>query len=100
MEVNHNSEKSQFEVKKEPQLAVLEYKMHRGTMYLMHTKVPEALSGEGIGSQLAKSALEYAKSEKLPILIYCSFIRDYVEKNPQYQPLIARESDQENVEAK
>ncbi len=88
MKVIQNTDNNQFEIKTDEHLAVLQYKLHRGTMYIMRTKVPEALSGQGIASQLAETALEYAKSEELPILIYCPFVRDYVEKNPQYKSLV------------
>ncbi len=88
MKATQNAVNNQFEIKADEGLAVLQYKLHRGSMYIMHTKVPEALSGQGIGSQLAETALEYAKSEELPVLVYCSFVRDYVEKNPQYKSLV------------
>ena len=55
----------------------------------MHTEVPAAAEGQGIGSRLAREALEYARREKLKVLAECSFVASYVERHPEYRSLLA-----------
>jgi predicted GNAT family acetyltransferase len=55
-----------------------------------HTGVPESMEGTGVGSALAKSALDYAQDNHLLVLPLCPFIRSYIERHPEYQPLVVR----------
>ena len=57
-----------------------------------HTGVPTALEGRGIGSALAKAGLEYAQAEGLAVVPLCSFIRAYIDRKPEYQPLVRKSS--------
>ena len=57
LNVFNNEQRQQFQVQLEGELASLEYRMHEGMIVLMHTEVPEALGGRGIGSALAGYAL-------------------------------------------
>ena len=51
--------------------------------------MPKELGGRGLGSQLVKFALDYAKSENKKIIASCSFVASYVDKHPEYQDLVA-----------
>lgn len=53
-----------------------------------HTIVPEALSGQGIASALAKHVLEYAVQNQLKVQPDCPYIRAYIGKHPEYQSLV------------
>ena len=82
--VKHNKQNQQFEVLKDDYLAVLVYRIHENQLVLMHTKVPEALGGQGIGKKLALVALQFGQQQGLEFKIYCPFVQHFVEKNPDW----------------
>jgi uncharacterized protein len=55
---------------------------------LIHTEVPAALRGHGIGETMARAALDYARSHHLTVLPFCPFVRKFIERHPQYQDLV------------
>ena len=62
----------------------------RGTsLYLDHTEVPSALEGRGIGGQLAKAALEYARKNGMEVVPVCPFLLSYLRRHPEYRELVA-----------
>lgn len=88
LHVRHNQEKHRYEVETDGKLAILEYRDAGGQRYYTHTEVPEALEGRGIASQMAKVVLDDAQAEQLSIVPLCPFVRGYIEKHPQYKPLV------------
>lgn len=83
-EVHHNTAKSQFEITENGNLAVLQYMRHGTAIDFIHTLVPPELEGKGIGSQLARAGLDYAKNNSLHIIATCSFISAYLARHPEY----------------
>jgi hypothetical protein len=69
--------------------ALLAYKEEGGTLYLIHTEVPAAMEGKGIGGQLAKAGLEYARQNGLKVVARCPFVTSYLQRHPEYQDLVA-----------
>jgi len=51
----------------------------------MHTWVPQELEGRGIASALAEFALNYAKENELQTVVYCPFVKAYIQKHPEWQ---------------
>jgi predicted GNAT family acetyltransferase len=90
VQVYHNREHSRYEVALDGQRAVIQYRDTAGVRYYLHTEVPEALEGHGIASQMAKFALDEAQSERLSIVPLCPFVRGYIERHPEYAPLVKR----------
>jgi predicted GNAT family acetyltransferase len=89
-DIYNNEPRQQFQTQVDGQLASLEYRLHEGTMVLMHTEVPPALGGRGIGSALAEYALNYARTHHLPVKIYCPFVAAYVRRHPEHQDIIVK----------
>ncbi|MEB8127268.1 N-acetyltransferase [Staphylococcus succinus] len=50
-----------------------------------HTGVPDELGGQGIGSSLVKSVVDYARDNDLKVVASCPFAKNVIEKNPEYQ---------------
>ncbi|MDH9161937.1 N-acetyltransferase [Staphylococcus succinus] len=50
-----------------------------------HTGVPDELGGQGIGSSLVKSVVDYARDNDLKVVASCPFAKSVIEKNPEYQ---------------
>ena len=88
--VKHNPQAGRFEVEREGNLAVLEYLLQEGKIVFIHTGVPSALEGQGIGSRLARAGLDHARAQGLKVVPLCSFIAAYIQKHPEYQDLLAK----------
>jgi hypothetical protein len=86
--VRHNAEASRFETEVDGQLARCDYRMHDGVMHLVHTEVPPALEGRGVGAALVRAALEHASAAGLPVRPRCSFVSAYLARHPQYRRLL------------
>ena len=84
----HNEAERRFEAVVGDELATARYERDGDTMIFTHTHVPEAHEGQGIGSALAKAALEYALAENAAVVPACPFIAAYVERHPRYQHLV------------
>jgi predicted GNAT family acetyltransferase len=83
----HNTEQSRFEVEIDGSLAVLLYVLRPGKIIYTSTRVPRHLEGGGVGSDLAKTALEYAREKDLTVVPNCSFVRAYIQRHPEYKDL-------------
>jgi hypothetical protein len=55
----------------------------------IHTKVPDSLAGKGVGSALAKGALDQVRAKGEKVIARCPFIAGYIAKHAEYQDLIA-----------
>jgi predicted GNAT family acetyltransferase len=56
---------------------------------LVHTEVPEALSGRGIGSAIARAVLDDARAHGRRVVPECKFIASYISRHPEYAGLVA-----------
>lgn len=82
MEVVDNPEKSRFEAFLDDELVgFLDYRRLGQVIALVHT---EALrEGAGVGSALARFALEAARDQGLRVEPSCPFVRNYLERHPR-----------------
>ena len=62
--------------------ATLEYKRHGDRLHLLHTEVPEAFRGHGVGGRLVEAALAKARSEHLTIVPWCPYARKWLKEHP------------------
>jgi predicted GNAT family acetyltransferase len=88
MEIMNNQAEKRFELKVGDSVAALYYSMFEGKLYFNHTEVPEALQGQGIAGKLVEGALEYARTNHLPIVPMCPYASKFIQRNPQYQNLL------------
>jgi predicted GNAT family acetyltransferase len=63
--------------------AELIYHLNGHRLVLIHTEVPEALGGRGLGGHLVTAALERAEREGLIIVPWCPFARDWLTRHPE-----------------
>ncbi len=89
MPVNHNTQRHQFEIDADGEQAVLLYHTVGNTLYLDHTGVPTELEGRGIGGQLAKAALEFAREKRMEVAPTCPFVLTYLRRHPEYADVVA-----------
>ncbi|WP_345257243.1 GNAT family N-acetyltransferase [Flaviaesturariibacter amylovorans] len=88
MNIRNNTQNLRFEIELDGELAVLEYRLHGGNIMLMHTGVPDALGGRGIAAALALHAFEYAKAEGMPVVVYCPYVKVWLERHPEWKGLV------------
>lgn len=87
-EIRDDAERGQFELEVEGKLAYLTYRRQEGALYLLHTDVPPELEGNGLGSRLAKHALDAARAEGAQVVPLCPFVGAYVRRHPEYAELV------------
>ena len=63
MVVSDNPAMSRFEMPSGDAIAFIEYRRAGDRIVLIHTEVPEALSGQGVGSKLVAGVLDQIRSE-------------------------------------
>jgi uncharacterized protein len=80
--VTDNQAESRFEIRSSGHLAELLYRRHGNRLALIHTEVPEALEGRGLGGRLVTAAVDRAEREGLTIVPYCPFARGWLERHP------------------
>jgi predicted GNAT family acetyltransferase len=89
-DVRDNPEKHRFELVVDGYTALAEYRLSPGVVTFTHTEVPKELGGRGIGSKLAKGALDQARARGLRVVPLCPFIKAWIEKHPEYRDLLAQ----------
>lgn len=57
-------------------------------MTTTHTVVPARFGGRGIAKRLARTALEYAVERRWSVDPQCSFVRGYIDKNPEFSSVL------------
>ncbi|HYK66297.1 MAG TPA: GNAT family N-acetyltransferase [Streptosporangiaceae bacterium] len=80
--VTDNAEASRLEIHADGEVAELIYRTRPGRLVLIHTGVPDALGGRGLGGQLVLSAIGKAEHEELTIVPLCPFARGWLERHP------------------
>jgi uncharacterized protein len=58
--------------------AELVYRVNGDRLVLIHTGVPEAWGGRGVGGHLVRAALERARAEGLTVVPWCPFARRWL----------------------
>lgn len=81
-QVTDNAAASRFELTDKGQLAELMYRLNGKRLVLIHTGVPESLSGRGAGGLLVSAALDRAARDGLTIVPLCPFARSWLERHP------------------
>lgn len=66
----------------------VEYQETSELVVLTHTEVGPAFEGKGIGSVLARAALDDVRQRRSKALVICPFILGWVRHHPEYQDLL------------
>jgi uncharacterized protein len=69
-------------------LAFLEYERRPGSIVLIHTEVPPAAEGHGVGQALVRHALDEARAQGLRVVPRCPFVTSWIARHPDYADLV------------
>jgi len=86
--VLHNEAAHRFETQVDGETAVLLYRREGGTITFVHTRVPEGIARHGVGSELVRTSLEFAKSQGLTVVPLCPFAAAYLRSHSEYLDLV------------
>ncbi len=86
--VKDNPDAHRFEADVDGAQAIAMYEIDGDTITFLHTEVPQALRGRGIGSQLVEAALEAARGRGLRVVPQCPMFAGYIEAHPDTQDLL------------
>jgi hypothetical protein len=87
-EIRDNAADHRFELDVEGGTALMYYRLEPGVITLMHTEVPPALGGHGIGSALVRGVLDIVRARGLKVVAKCPFVAAYLGRHPEYNDLI------------
>jgi uncharacterized protein len=87
-EVRNNTAQNRFELDVDGEQAVAYYRMAPGVITFIHTEVPQALSGRGIGTKLIRGALEMVRAQGLKVVPQCPFVSAFMGKHSEYNDLL------------
>ena len=60
-----------------------------GQITITHTEVDDELQGKGVGEDLVKAAVEYARENGLKVKSECKFAKKVIDETTEYQDVLA-----------
>lgn len=86
--VRDNHAMSRFEMASGDATAFVQYRRSGDHIALTHTEVPEAMSGQGVGSRLVGGVLDALRAEGAKVIPECEFVANFINRHPGYQSLM------------
>ena len=86
VETSHNKAEHRYEARVDGELAgFIAYEESAGQVNLAHTEVDDRFEGKGVGSALARFALDDLRADDaVRVLVTCPFLVSWIEKHPDY----------------
>ena len=89
VDVRDNTEKHRFEIFLGGGLAgFATYELRPGALAVMHTEIDPAFESRGLGSTLARAALDSARERGLAVVPYCPFTNEFIKRHNEYVDLV------------
>lgn len=86
--IRHDTASSRFEMDAGNATALIEYVRAGGRVTFVHTFVPPELRGQGLAEHLVRTALAWARDEKLKVVPQCSYTARFIERHSEYADLL------------
>ena len=64
------------------------YRVGPGRIVFTHTTIDPDYEGQGVGSALARSALDDARAKQLAVVAQCPFIAAFLKRHSEYHDLV------------
>lgn len=82
-------DRSRFEIRVDGEVAgFTEYRRRPGLIAFIHTLTYPRFEGQGLASQLVRTALIEARAHRLSVLPFCPFVRAYIAGHTEYLDLV------------
>ena len=92
IQVVNNPELHRYEIHVDGKLAgFAAYRGQPGVVTFTHTEIEPAHEGQGLGSVLARSALDELRGSGEQVVPLCPFIATYIRRHPEYVDLVVPE---------
>lgn len=90
VDVHDNPGEARFELWVDGELGgFAQYRLHDDHITFLHTEVDPGREGSGLGSLLARAALDGARRAGLAVVPACAFIAAYIKRHPgEYLDLV------------
>ncbi len=88
-ELTNNTVRHRYEMVVQDWMAHVTYVQAGREIALVHTSVPTALEGQGVGSDLARSVLDDIRRSGLKIVPECAFIAGFIKRHSEFQDRLA-----------
>lgn len=90
VQTTDNAEAQRYEARVDGGLAgFAQYRVEGDRVVFTHTEVDDAYEGQGVGSSLARAALDDVRASGRSVVPECEFIRGWIDKHPAYADLVA-----------
>ncbi|MCB1865455.1 MAG: N-acetyltransferase [Chromatiales bacterium] len=89
LRITHNPAANRFQAELAGATAMLEYRIAGNTVTIFHTLVPPEHRGQGVAAELARTALDWARTQSLRVVPQCSYIAAFMRRNREYGDLLA-----------
>ncbi|MBC2933656.1 N-acetyltransferase [Nocardioides sp. zg-1228] len=66
----------------------LDYQETSELVALTHTEVAPSFEGQGVGSALARAALDDIRARRLRALVICPYVTRWLRRHPDYRDLL------------
>lgn len=87
--VSRNDASHRYEAHLDGRLAgYLDFRERDGEIVLIHTETLDEFQGRGVGSAVARFALDDVRSRGAKAVALCPFVRRWLTKHPEYKDLV------------
>lgn len=87
--IQDNPAEQRFEMDTSSGPAIANYRWDGDLLVIFHTEVPRELRGRGLGEKLVRGVFDQVRQRKVKVVPLCWFVREFVERNPEYRELMA-----------
>jgi predicted GNAT family acetyltransferase len=87
MVIHDNTALRRYELDVDGVTAFMTYRRKDGVITILHTEVPERVSGRGVGSALARGVLDRVRREGVKFIVECPFLSAFIASHPEYRDL-------------
>jgi predicted GNAT family acetyltransferase len=85
-------DRSRYEIQVDGEVAgFTEYRRRPELIAFIHTMIDPRFEGQGLASQLVRTALIEARAHGLSVLPFCPFVRAYIAGHPEFLDLVPEE---------
>lgn len=94
VQIRNRPEQEYYEISVDGQRAgIAAYELENdGVIALTHTEIDDAYEGQGLGSRLARYALDDARSQSLQVRPVCPFIKSWIKRHEDYEDLVVQDA--------